>query len=324
MMADPNARKESWINAGALVLALGLASAGPLWAGKKPAVKLAPSDRQDREVYPAQVTDARQHEVKTGAYRRMVSLDPEASRLILSIVSPARLLAVSSYAKTRHPWGFRFGDIKTIDKSTQIDDILALSPDLVFVSPLSDAATVARLRDVGIAVYDLGGTAGIDASLAHLDRLGTLLHQRPRASQAKAALAQRLAGLKARLGDRTPIPGIYLTRYADKFYGGTTGTSYADLLKLAGVEDLAAKQGYRNWPSYTIEALWALDPQVIVTAAGQAAAICADPKLGKLKACTPAGQVIEALPGLESDSGAGLLTCAGELLERLHPTKVGP
>lgn len=314
-------RKETLVNLGALFVALGLASSAPLWRGKDLSIELAPSSSKDGEVYPKKLRDARKHEVKTGAYQRIISLDPEASRLILSLVSPVRLVAVSSYAKNIHPWGFRFGEVKTIDKSTEIDRILELSPDLVFISPLSDAATVKRLRSLGIAVYDLGGTASIQASLDHLDALGTLLHQRPRAKQAKTALEQRIAGLKARLGKRTRVPGIYLTRYGDKLYGGSVGTSYADLLELAGVEDIAAKKGYRNWPSYSIEELWSLDPQVIVTAAGQATVICSDPKLRKLKACGPEGQVVEAPAGLESDSGAGLLSAAGELLERVHPEK---
>lgn len=319
MKASVSSRRETLVNLGALALALGLASTGPLWRGQDLEVKLAESAQDEGERYPEQLLDARKHPVKTGAYQRIISLDPEASRLILSVVSPERLLAVSSYAKDKHPWGFRFGSVDTIDKSTQIDRILELSPDLVFVSPLSDAGTVAKLRSLGISVYDLGGTAGLLACLEHLDRLGTLLHQRPRAKQARAALEQRIAGLEARLGEREPIPGIFLTRYGDKLYGGTVGTSYADLLRLAGVEDLAAKKGYRNWPSYTIEELWTLDPQVIITAAGQGPLICNDAKLGKLKACGPGGRVLEAPPGLESDSGAGLLTAAGELLERLHP-----
>lgn len=319
MSAPGSSRKETWFNLGALALALGLASTAPFWRSEALSVQLEPASRQDQQAYPEFVVDARKQEVKTGAYQRIVSLDPEASRLILSLVSSSRLLAVSSYVKNAHPWGFRFGDVETIEKSTQIDRILELSPDLVFVSPLSDAGTVARLRSLGIAVYDLGGTSGIAENLAHLDRLGILLHQRGRATQAKAAIEQRIAGLQARLGQRPPIPGIYLTRYGDKLYGGTMGTSYADLLRLSGVEDLAAKKGYRNWPSYTIEELWALDPEVIVTAKGQAALLCQDAKLAKLKACSPAGRVIEALAGLESDSGAGLLTAAGDLLARLHP-----
>lgn len=322
MSQSAPARRETWLNLGALLLALGLASTGPLWRSKDLSPQLTPAKKQDAQAYPEFVLDARKHKVKTGAYQRIISLDPEASRLILSVVSPSRLLAVSSYAKDGHPWGFRFGEIDTIDKSTQIDRILSLSPDLVFISPLSDAGTVARLRSLGIAVFDLGGTSGIAASQSHLTRLGTLLHQRARATQAQAALGQRIAGLKAKLGKKTPIPGIYLTRYGDKLYGGTVGTSYGDLLRLAGVEDLAAKKGYKNWPSYTIEDLWALDPQVIVTANGQASLLCQDPKLGKLKACGPNGQVIEALAGLESDSGSGLLTAAGDLLERLHGEKV--
>lgn len=321
MSALQSPRRENVINLGALILALGLACSAPFWRGETLSFEPVLDARQDEEVYPEHLLDARKHKVKTGAYQRIISLDPEASRLILSVVSPERLLAVSSYAKQKHPWGFRFGAMDTIDKSSEIDRILSLSPDLVFVSPLSDAGTIARLRSLGIAVFDLGGTSGILASLEHLERLGNLLHQRKRAHQAKAAMSQRIAGLKARLGKSVLIPGIYLTRYADKFYGGTVGTSYADLLRLAGVQDIAAQKGYRNWPSYTVEELWSLDPQVIVTASGQAAGICQDPKLVKLRACTSSGQVIEALPGLESDSGAGLLTAAGDLLERLHPTE---
>lgn len=311
--------RDSWVNSIALTLALGAATWGAAKSFKAVEPVGSGGERAPVErAYAKSLEDARKQVVKTGAYSRIVSLDPEVSRMLLSLVEPSRLLAISSYAKKAHPWGYRFGEVATIEKSSQIDKIAALEPDLVFVTPLSDAATLARLRELGIAVFDAGGARGIEQSLAQVETLGELLHLRPRALQLKESWEQRLRGLEAQLDKASKVPGIYLTRYGDKLYGGTQGTSFADLLRLAGVEDLAAAKGYRQWPSYSVEELWELDPPLIVTRQGQAALICQHPELAKLRACGPKGRVVEVIPGLEGDSGAGLLSAAGELFARLH------
>lgn len=311
--------RTSAVNGLALALALGLASGGALLRPETSELSKPRIDGVEVSARGAKIVkDARRREIEARAYQRIVSLDPEASRLLLSLIAPQRLIAVSSYARDKHPLGYRFGKVQTIEKSSQIEAIVALEPDLVIISPLSDAASVARLRELGIAVFDLGGARDLETSLKQLHLLGQLLLEPERALRAQAQLQSQIRGLEARLGARSKIPGIYLTRYADKFYGGTKGTSYSDLLRLAGISDIAAQQGYTQWPSYSIEELWRLDPEVIVTRQGQGATLCRHPQLGKLRACNSQGRVMEALAGLESDSGQGLLSAASDLLERLH------
>lgn len=309
----------SLINLGVLATSLGLATWGASWRpeAQEPAASRNETAKEEWS-YPERLRDARGFDVKTGAYQRIVSLDPEASRLLLSLVSLDRIAGISDYAKEQHPWGFRFAGRKTVKSSKHIEEILALDPDLVLVTPLSDAASVARLRELGIAVFDLGGVQGVDKSLRDLGRLGELLRQGPRAKRAATAMRQQREGLRAQLRGWTAVPGIYLSRYGDKFYGGTTGTSYADLLELAGVKDLAAAAGYKKWPSYRVEELWKLDPPWLVTTVGQAQTLCRHPGLARLSACAKPGRVIELPSGLESDSGAGLLRAAAELHERLR------
>lgn len=311
--------KDNLVNGLALACALALSTLGAL---QQPVTIGLPSPaRLDlARPYAQAIKDGRGQLIRTGEYQRIVSLDPEVSRLLLSLISPSQLVGVSSYAVNRHPWGYRFGAMQLVDKSSQVERIAALEPDLVFVTPLADEASVSRLRELGIPVFDLGGNLGIDASVRHLGQLGELLHQRERAALAQANLRQRERGLKAYLGEKPRRPGIYLTRYGDKFYGGTIGSSYGDLLRLGGVDDLAAKHGYKKYPSYSLEELCKLDPPLIVTSSGQGRALCAHPEVAKLTACGPDGEVVEVLPGLDSDSGAGLLSAAGDLLQRLHPS----
>lgn len=307
------------LNLAVLVASLGLATWGASWRQEAQAPVMVSDEAAKGEAsYPETLRDARGFEVKTGAYQRIVSLDPEASRLLLSLVSLRRLAGVSDYAKHQHPWGFRFSESKTVKSSKNLEEILSLDPDLVLVTPLSDSASVARLRELGVAVFDLGGVQGVEKSLQDLGRLGQLLHQGVRARQAASAMRQQRQGLRAQLRGWSPVPGIYLSRYGDKFYGGTTGTSYADLLALAGVKDLAAAAGYKKWPSYRVEELWKLDPPWIITTVGQAKTLCRHPGLVRLRACLSPDRVVELPSGLESDSGAGLLSAAAELHQRLR------
>jgi hypothetical protein len=54
---------------------------------------------------------------------------------------------------------------------------------------------------------------------------------------------------------------MYLTNVGESWFGGTQGSSYGDLLRLSGIEDLAAAHGYRDWPQFSREQILACRPR---------------------------------------------------------------
>lgn len=302
----------------ALALALFVSSVGAFVVG--PATRKPPQVARPLPAEPrvSELTDARHVTVPVADYQRIVSLNTVADHLLLELVEPERLVGVTTYTKDDHPLGWKFSDLPGVAKSKDLETVLNLRPDLVIASKFAAEEFMARLREAGIIVFDLGEMRGVDTTRANIDTLGVLLDQPERARMLRARFDRELQALDLAIPDEAMPKGIYLSAIGESLFGGTTGTSYADLLRYAGVHDLAADHGYREWPRYTPGQLLAMDPPLIITQGGGAATICGHSSLRALTACQPGGRVIE-IPGQHhSDPGLGLVDAAAQVQALVH------
>lgn len=268
-----------------------------------------------------EVVDARGNAVPVAPYRRIVSLNTISDQVLLELVEPERLLAITGYTSTEYPESWRFGARPAVQRSEDIEAVVALQPDLVVVSRFANEAYMERLRESGIRVFDLGEMLGVETMLANVRALGALLDVPERAERLEKELVRQLLALDTAVPEAARLPGIYLTVYADHVSGGTAGTAYADVLRYGGVRDLAAEHGFRNWPQYGPEELRSIDPPLIVTSEGMADAIRAHSLLRDLRACGPDGRILEIPGAYLGDPGLGLIEAARRIQEALHPTR---
>jgi iron complex transport system substrate-binding protein len=280
---------------------------------------------------PAQATelvDARGQTVPTGEYQRIVSLNIVADPMLLSLVEPTRIMAVSKYGRDQHPDGFRFDGRPSVAGADDLETVLSLKPDLVIASNFTDEAFRTRLRESNIQVFDLGDMRGVRTTLLNIRTLGQLLQQPERAARLEADYRMRLTALGAAIPAEEKVPGMYLSIFGDSMFGGTVGTSYADMLQLAGVHDLAAEHGYVEWPRFSPEQLLAIDPPMVITQAGMGTMLCRHSSLRQLACCQEGGRVIEVPGRYHSDPGLGLIRAAHTVQQMVHPDRplaaVGP
>ena len=233
---------------------------------------------------------------------------------------PERLVSVTGWSMDEHPEGWRFGNRPRVTESDQLESIIELRPDLVIVSNFADEAHMARLREAGVAVFDLGQTLGIQTTLASIDILGRLVRRPEQARRLARAYQRDVGALEHALQGRKKQRGLYLTIYQDMIMGGTIGTSYADLLRLGGVEDLAASGGFKGWPKLTPEQLLAIDPPLVITQPGMGKVLCGLSQLSSLRACG-SGRIIELAEAYHSDPGLGLVEAAQDLQDHLAGRK---
>ena len=268
------------------------------------------------------IRDARDELVAVRPYQRVVSLNTVADRLLLELLEPERLIAVTGYSARTHPEGWRYGTRSVIDDASDLEGILALNPDLVVISPFSDVSLVSRLTEAGVQVMDIGEVRGVKTTIASIRFLAAALGQKARGEQLITQFEQRLAALMTqhqRISSK--LEGIYLAYYGNAFFGGTAGSSYADVLAYAGVDDLAQKFGYRDWPRYDPADLLKMNPKLIITKRGMAQVICAHSALGAVAACGAAGRVIELQSEYQSDPGLGVAAAALELWRLAYATE---
>jgi len=307
-------------NTAALLTALGLATWGAT-------VRMAPSQPEAHLVvapsaapHATELTDARGQVVPVAAYQRIVSINSVADPILLELVPPEHLIAVTGYSRDTHPEGYRFGTRPTVAQSSDIEIILSLKPDLVIGSRFADESFMARLREAGIAVFDPGDLRGVTTTLHTIQTLGQLLAQPERAARVAHDYQMRLTALASAVPEDERVPGIWLTLYGDALYGGTTGSSYGDMLHYSGIIDLAAQAGYRDWPQFSLEELLTLDPPLVVTGSGMGTPLCSHSTLKQLACCQAGGRVVEVPGKYHSDPGLGIVHAALGVQQLVHPT----
>src|SRR5690606_2093608 len=132
-------------------------------------------------------------------YRRIASASVGADQILAELVVRGRVIAVSSDRKARAPVPYRFAEQALIYSLTDDERIIALEPDLVLVHNFTRADVVARLREAGVEIFDLGELGGAARFAEDARTLGALLGIPDRAD---AFAARYLARLERIAGDR--------------------------------------------------------------------------------------------------------------------------
>lgn len=311
--------KTTLLNSLCLLTVLVCASGGALWVGQPPSPIDGPASRAtDSHASTKTIVDARGHSVPIQSYQRIVSLMTVADSILLEMVSPQQLVAITAHTHKTHPLGYRFGDRVSLSSSKNLEAVLQLSPDLVVVSRFADEAYMTRLREQGIVVFDLGEMRGVHDTLRQIQWLSSLLNLPERGKRIANNYIRNLKALEQATELLEKPSGIYLNIHGDQFFGGTDGSSYADLLHYGGVIDLAAQQGFKGWPQYNVEQLMKLDPPLIITAPGRQKMICEHTLLSRLSACKSKEAIIELPSGFLNDPGLGLVYAAQSLQTSIH------
>lgn len=314
-------KRVDWISLGWLASVLGALAAvsigpGPNGGAGGPAQLRAASERAGSA---RSVRDASGRAVPIADYRRIASASALADRLLVELAEPERLVAFSQNGVSRDEDRHRYGARLAIAGPAELERLLQARVDLLVVNQLGSAQQLARARDAGIEVFDLGEMRGLRTLEGSVSSLAELLGDRARGERLWQRFSRRMRAVAADVPAAQRRSAIYLAVYAGKFFGGTRGTSYHDVLKAAGLVDLAASS-HRDWPRYDPEQLLLLDPPLVVTERGMARELCANRWLAELHACRDPARGFIELPGeLLGDPGLRMLEAAEALHDLAYP-----
>jgi len=323
-------RTTQWFNVGAAVLAVGASTAAAV-IGERPATLARQRGPRDA---PAAVEPLRTAEGKlaladaTGTlvplapFERIVSGSPLADPLLLELCAPTQVVAFSARAPLSRD-AYRFAGKPSLDPTRRVEHLLELRPDLVLVNSLGDTTWIQQLRSAGVVVFDLGHMLGVESFLRNVSAIGWLVGRPEAARELAASFRSRLEAIARHLPAASRRGALYVGVHGNELYGGTRGSSYHDVLRYAGLDDVAAR-AYQGWPSYDPEALLTLDPEVVVTQLGMRAALCGRAELGRLRACGERGSVLEIDAQLLSDAGLGMLEAAERIHDLAYPAAASP
>jgi iron complex transport system substrate-binding protein len=254
------------------------------------------------------VTDASGAEIAAREYSRIVSASTIADQVLVEIIDPARLLAVSAHT-LRTQKSRDYADKIGVERARDIETIIELRPDIVFINNFVDRRHVERLKDAGLNVFDMGEIRGLKTLPANIRQVATVVGARERGERLARRLLEELAAVSADIPVAARRRGLYVGIHGDRLYGGTVGSSFHDVLVAGGLVDVAAEAGFQSWPAFTNEQLLSLDPPWVITNPGTEEALCRHPGLQSLQACK-LGQVRSVTTDLLTDPGLRMVEAA--------------
>ncbi len=194
--------------------------------------------------------------------RRIVSLAPHVSELLFEIGAGDRLVGAVEFsdyppAATRVP---RIGDNQNLD----LERLLALRPELIVGWWSGNRPqAIEKLRALGLPVY-LSEPRRLQQIAPLMRTLGRLSDHSDSAEVVASAFERRLAELRARFAQRTPVR-VFLQVWDQPLMTLNGEHLVSDVVALCGGVNVFASLGQLA-PSVPPEAVLAADPEVIVVA----------------------------------------------------------
>jgi len=202
--------------------------------------------------------------ILTGPAHRVLSQTVLGDEILwdLGPAARARVVGVSvmaddpRYCRAAGLWP---GQLPRLAATTE--GLLARAPDLAIIASYTAPETRALLAANGVRLLELGRSPGFDDYRRDLRALAATVDAVPVAEAKIAEQGARLAVLAA----RRPSPAPSVVSWGDG-YAATGGTSFADIARAAGLDNLPERAGLSGHVPVAIEQLLAWDPAYIVIA----------------------------------------------------------
>lgn len=197
--------------------------------------------------------------------QRWVSAGGALSEWISALGGEPRLVGVDT--TSQHPESLKALPSIGYQRQLSAEGILSLRPDvLVGTEEMGPPPVLAQIRKAGVRVELFSSKAELAAVDENLKHLGALLGSEQQAAALASDYHRQLQGLQDRIKQAQAsqkAPGVLLLvghAGAKPLIAGQ-GTAGDWLMRQAGARNLADHQGYKN---FSVEALAALDPDVVV------------------------------------------------------------
>ena len=197
-----------------------------------------------------------------GKARRVVSVNVGTDEILLSLLPPERIVAVTPLA-----------DDPTISSVTELakavpgrvtlstERILALEPDLLVVPPYTRREVLVQLEEGGMEILRIPDCWSVDDIRVHLRFLGEALGEPERAEALVAEMDGVLEGVRKRT-DGLPRPRVLFVGINGDTMG--KGTNFDLFVEAAGGINVAAEAGIVGRGLLPLEKGLVLDPDILL------------------------------------------------------------
>ena len=194
------------------------------------------------------------------APRRIVSLNLCTDLLLLALAEPSRIAALS-FLSTDPDLSYYAADARALPRIRgSAEEVVPLKPDLVLAEAHSARTTVALLRRLGYRVLDLPVAATLADVREEIRTLARVLGEEAKGAALIAAMDEGLARLAP--GEAGAAPGALV--YLANGYVPALPSLPDELLRAAGLRNLAPELGLAAGGRLALEALLVADPDLLV------------------------------------------------------------
>lgn len=190
----------------------------------------------------------------------IVSLNPCADQLLLALVPPERIAAISHYSQDPASSSIPLPLARRFRASAgTAEEVIALAPDLVVASSFTPAATREAFARAGLRTLFLGSPVTIAESKAQVMELASAVDA---VAQGVVVNARIDAAVARAPRSEAPLPALlYIS--GDLVSGG--GTLLDEMMRLAGLRDAAADYGLTMTGTLPVETILAQPPALILS-----------------------------------------------------------
>lgn len=253
--------------------------------------------------------------------QRVASINLSADEVLSAILPPGRLVSVTRWADdegTSNVAGRIPAGVHRFVKA-DLEQLVALRPDLVVVSEYTDADFLKLLERSGLRFHRMQGIASIEGVRAAILGLGRAVGEDDAARRLVARFDETLAELRRRLAGAKPPRVLY---WSSNMTAGAD-TAIGALIEAAGAINVGREMGVSGIAPPGAERAFVADPDVVLVGTWPQAreALTGHPLLQKMRAVREGRIVvlpterIVALSQFTADA-------AWDLAHLLHPDRV--
>jgi len=263
--------------------------------------------------------------IPTKAPQRIISLGAVDSEILGGLHVDSRVVAVDNY--TDYP-----ADLAAKQKITDasgnanVEEIVALQPDLVLSYGGETSATDHKLEATGIQVVDLPAL-DLAGSLIEIRLVGQLVHAENVANALVASMQAKINAVKQAVAGATPVTVYMEVGYSPPPPFAYGGGSYGDTLiqDAGGVNIFHSQTANAGYPEVSSESIIAANPQVIILTggpqySGTPAQVAQRPGWSAISAVKN-GRVYALNPDLVQRPGPRIVIALEEIAKLLHPDR---
>ena len=209
--------------------------------------------------------------------QRIVSVNFCTDELLLSLVGPERIAAITQF--DRGPEAeVKDGGIKKVAGS--VEAVLSCNPDLLLAGRFSRQTTVRYFERSGIPVLVFGVPKSFEDIYADIRKLSQAVGENEKGERIIKEMQDELADLNPKKPVRDPgacsscqkmnefVPKRAVVLQSERFVPGR-GTFENSIMEAAGLLNVAAQIGIRDYGKLDLEKLIELEPEVLIFTSDQ-------------------------------------------------------